>query len=91
MSFAVQHDRIAHRFSTHVDGQEGVLDYTLASGVMTINHTGVPAALGGRGIASDLVLAAMNAARSEGWKVVPACSYAASWVTRHPDYQDLSV
>jgi predicted GNAT family acetyltransferase len=31
----------------------------------------------------------MDTARSEGWKVVPACSYAAAWMQRHPDYADL--
>jgi predicted GNAT family acetyltransferase len=45
--------------------------------------------VGGRGIASALVQAAMDAARAEGWKVVPACSYASVWITRHPEYQDL--
>ena len=67
------------------------LDYTLADHVMTITHTGVPAEVGGRGIASALVQAAMDAARAERWKVVPACSYASAWIKRHPEYQDLCV
>jgi predicted GNAT family acetyltransferase len=45
--------------------------------------------VGGRGIASALVQAAMEVARAEGWKVVPACSYAAAWMRRHPEYRDL--
>ena len=86
---AIQHDRTAHRFQTQVDGVDGVLDYTLGAGVMTIIHTGVPPEIGGRGIASALTQAAMTAARAEAWKVVPACSYAASWMRRHPEYHDL--
>ena len=66
-----------------------VLDYGLASAVMTITHTEVPAEVGGRGIASALVRAALDAARAEGWKVVPACSYAAVWMQKHPEYRDL--
>ncbi|MEO6800186.1 MAG: GNAT family N-acetyltransferase [Rhodanobacter sp.] len=89
MSLAVLHDRAAHRFHVEVDGSSCVLDYTLAAGVMTINHTGVPTEVSGRGIASGLVQAAMEAARGEGWKVVPACSYAATWMQRHPAYADL--
>lgn len=89
MPFAIQHDRSAHRFLTEVDGAQCVLDYSLASAVMTITHTGVPSAVGGRGIASALVQAAMEVARAEGWKVVPACSYAAMWMRRHPEYRDL--
>jgi len=94
MSFAIQHDRAAHRFEAQVDGVGCELDYTLSTAgpaavVMTITHTGVPARVGGRGIASALVQAAFEAARSEGWKVVPACSYAAVWIGRHPEYRAL--
>jgi predicted GNAT family acetyltransferase len=91
MPFTIHHDRAVHRFETQVDGANCELDYTLAANVMTITHTGVPAEVGGRGIASALVQAAMDAARAEGWKVVPACSYASAWIKRHPEYQDLCV
>lgn len=89
MPFAIQHDRVAHRFETRVDGLPCLLEYTLADGVMTIAHTEVPAAVGGRGIAAALVQEALETARAEGWKVVPACSYAAAWMQRHPAYHDL--
>ncbi|MGB3461567.1 GNAT family N-acetyltransferase [Rhodanobacter lindaniclasticus] len=89
MPFAIRHDRPARRFHTEVDGVPCVLEYSLASAVMTITHTEVPAEVGGRGIASALVRAAMDAARAEGWKVVPACSYAAAWVQKHPEYLGL--
>ncbi|CAM5597378.1 GNAT family N-acetyltransferase [Rhodanobacter lindaniclasticus] len=89
MPLAIQHDRKARRFHTEVEGAQCVLEYELASAVMTITHTGVPPEVGGRGIASALVQAALEAARAEGWKVVPACSYAAVWMQRHPPYLDL--
>jgi uncharacterized protein len=93
MSYAIQHDRAAHRFETHVEGARCVLDYTLTPGadhsVMTITYTGVPASVGGRGIAAALVEAALETARDEGWTVRPACSYAAVWMQRHPAYRDL--
>ncbi len=89
MTLSVQHDRVAHRFHIEVEGMPCLLDYSLAAGVMTITHTGVPAEVGGRGIASTLTRFAMDTARSEGWKVIPACSYAAAWLQRHPDYADL--
>jgi predicted GNAT family acetyltransferase len=81
----IEHDEKAHRFTTRVDGVEAELDYTLSAKVMTITHTGVPAAIGGRGIAADLMRAALNAAQSAGWEVNPACSYAAAYMRRHPD------
>lgn len=85
----IRHDRAAHRFTAEVDGVECVLDYRLEGTRMSITHTGVPEQVGGRGIASALVSAAFEAARAEGWKVVPACSYAAAWVPRHPEVASL--
>lgn len=89
MSMAISNDRKAHRFETQVDGAHCVLDYTLADGVLTITHTGVPAEVGGRGIAAALVQAAVDEVRAQGWKVMPACSYAQTWMQRHPEYADL--
>lgn len=86
---AIDHDTQARRFTCTVDGHPCVLDYVLSGITMTITHTGVPEAVGGRGIASALTFAAMDTARSEGWQVVPACSYAALWLRRHPDYAHL--
>lgn len=89
MAFDIVHDRLTHRFTTAVDGELCVLEYTLADAVMTITHTGVPEAVGGRGIAAALVTAAFDAARAEGWKVVPACAYARVYVQKHPEVADL--
>jgi predicted GNAT family acetyltransferase len=80
----IDHDRGAHRFTTEVDGNRAELDYTLANGVMTITHTRVPPAIGGRGIAAQLMEAALSAARAAGWSVDPACSYAKSYLAKHP-------
>ncbi|HTV84182.1 MAG TPA: GNAT family N-acetyltransferase [Dyella sp.] len=89
MSYDIRHLRAAHRFETKVDGEACQLDYSLHNGIMTITHTWVPDDVGGRGIAGELVRAAMEAARGEGWKVEPACSYARSWMERHPEYAAL--
>jgi predicted GNAT family acetyltransferase len=93
MDFSVQHDATAQRFETTVSGAHCLLDYTIADGaevnVMTITHTEVPAHVGGQGIASALMAAAVAAAKANGWKVLPACSYAAAWLKRHPEYAHL--
>jgi predicted GNAT family acetyltransferase len=49
----------------------------------------VPPELRGRGIAEQLVRAALADARTAGNKVVPACSYVAKFIERHHEYQDL--
>ena len=89
MTLDIRHDPAARRFETLVDGVVCELDYQLDGATMTITHTGVPAAVGGRGIAGALVERAFETARANGWKVVPACSYAAVWAQRHPDYAEL--
>ncbi|MBB5208491.1 GNAT family N-acetyltransferase [Chiayiivirga flava] len=83
MAFDIVHDRLTHRFTVAVDGELCLLEYHLNDGVMTITHTGVPDAVGGRGIAASLVTAAFDAAREEGWKVVPRCAYAEAYVQKH--------
>lgn len=88
-SLDLHHDPAAHRFSVRLDGHEAELLYSLRAGRMVIDHTGVPEAIGGRGVAALLVRAALDRARSQGWRVVPACSYSAAYVQRHPEYADL--
>ncbi|PWK91961.1 GNAT family N-acetyltransferase [Fulvimonas soli] len=89
MALEIRHDAAGQRFVAEVDGAQCVLEYGLAGQVMTITHTLVPAVVGGRGIAGELVRHALAAARGQGWKVVPACSYAAAWMERHPEFDDL--
>lgn len=85
----ISHQSEAKRFTATVEGHEAQLTYRLGERRLTIDHTGVPAAIGGRGVAGELVRAALDFARSEGLKVVPACSYAAAYIQRHPGYADL--
>ena len=89
MNLEIRHLTQAHRFEATVDGFVCELDYSLRGAVMTITHTGVPEQVGGRGIAGELVRTALESARREGWRVVPACSYAKLWLERHPAYSDL--
>ena len=91
MSSNVQHDSCKRQFFVEIEGLRSVVDYQLDGEVMTIAHTGVPAELGGRGIAGELMRAAFTVAREQRWKVIPACSYAAGWVEKHPDFKDLLV
>ena len=88
-SVEVRHEREASRFAATVEGHDCELDYRIEGGVLTILHTGVPAAVGGRGIAAQLTQATLAFARAEQLKVYPACSYAATYFRRHPDQTDL--
>ena len=85
----VRHDAERRRFETTVDGYECELDYRLSGQVMTIDHTGVAEPVRHRGIAAELTRVALETARSNGWQVVPACAYAAAFLQRHPEFDDL--
>lgn len=89
MSVAVQHEPQVSRFTLLMEGQQAVLDYQLRDGRMLITHTGVPAALRNQGLAAQLTHAALAVAAEQGLKVVPACSYAAGFLRRHPEYAAL--
>jgi predicted GNAT family acetyltransferase len=86
---AVQHHAAAHRYEAVVDGHRSVCDYEMVDGKMVFTHTFVPPELRGRGIAEQLVRAALADARQAGRKVVPACSYVAVFLQRNREYQDL--
>jgi hypothetical protein len=85
----VHHDPDKREFSVEVEGYLGALDYDLRGDTMTITHTLVPEAIGGRGVAAELTRVALETARANGWKVVPMCSYAVAYLRRHPEYNDL--
>jgi predicted GNAT family acetyltransferase len=79
----ISHDQEANQFTTEVDGHRAELDYTVADGAMTITHTRVPREIGGRGIAAELMGAALQVAAERGLVVNPACSYAAAYMRKH--------
>jgi uncharacterized protein len=74
-----------HRFVLEVDGEIAELLYAAEPGRLVLVHTGVPAALGGRGIGGELVRAAVERAAAEGATVEPRCPFARRWLTSHPD------
>jgi predicted GNAT family acetyltransferase len=89
MPLDIAHDPLSHRFVVQVEGHEAELLYRQDDLRLTIDHTGVPEAIGGRGIAGELVKAALDYARTRGLRVVPACSYSAAYIRHHPEYADL--
>ena len=89
MPVEVTHLPASHRFEAVVQDQVSAIDYSLDGSVMTILHTNVPAELAGLGIAGDLTRVALDTAKANGWEVVPACSYAAAYIKRHPQYADI--
>jgi hypothetical protein len=86
---SVLHNPAASRFEAKVGPHLGVADYTLEDGKIIFTHTYVPTALRGQGIAEKLVRAGLAFAQAENRKVVPQCSYVASFIERHLEFQGL--
>ena len=85
----VTHHAPTSRYEAVVDGHLSVCEYELSGDQMVFTHTLVPPELRGRGVAEQLVRAALADARAAGRSVVPACSYVAKFIERHREYQDL--
>ncbi|TIC86353.1 GNAT family N-acetyltransferase [Nocardioides sp. GY 10127] len=86
----VELDEARQRFVVTVDGvRAGYAGYELDGAVATLAVTVVDPAFGGRGLATRLADAAFEHARTSGWSVVPACSFMAAHVDKHPELADL--
>ena len=62
-----------------------VAEYVRGVDELVLTRTFVPPALRGRGLTEALVCAALDFARTERLRGVPACSHVAAFVERHPD------
>lgn len=90
MSSEIRHDVEGQRFVAEIDGAEAIVQYRRPDEeTIDLYRTYTPEALRGRGIAGQIVRAALDHAREAGLRVVPTCSYVAGFVERHPEYQDL--
>jgi uncharacterized protein len=85
----IRHDESSSRFIAEIDGHLAHADYALEDVRMVFTHTFVPPELRGRGLAEQLVRPALAHARERNLRVVPACSYVAAFITRHPEFTDL--
>jgi hypothetical protein len=87
--FPVTHNSEEQRFEMNVKGELAVITYRRSPGVISLDHTGVPVPIEGHGVAAKLTRAALDFARAESLRVVPACSFVAAFVQKHSEYQDL--
>ncbi len=69
---------------------EGEITFTRrGEGVISADHTGVPEAMGGRGVARRLLDAMLDDARATGFRIVPICPYIFGQYAKHPEWADL--
>jgi predicted GNAT family acetyltransferase len=86
----IRHEPAARRFAADSAGGTAYITYREgADGILELDHTFVPPAARGGGIASQLTEHALRYARSQACKVIPSCPYVARYIERHPEYRDL--
>jgi len=71
------------------DGSVAFARYERLEHAMLFPHTVVPPSHEGQGLGSRLIRAGLDAARTEKLKVVPECTFFASYMKRHPETHDL--
>lgn len=81
----VANDEAARRFVIVEGAMEAFLQYRTRADRLILVHTEVPPKLGGRGLAGELIRAAIDHAEAHGLTVVPLCPLARSWLMRHTD------
>jgi uncharacterized protein len=84
----VRHNVAKSRYELDTEHGLAVAIYREQGDRAIFTHTEVPAADEGRGTGASLVRAALDDARKRGFKIVPACSFVAAFVRRHPEYND---
>ena len=86
-----EEDDFGGRYVVHIEpGAEGEMTFRkTGTNTITIDHTGVPRAFRGAGIAQLLVDKMIADAQASGTKIVPLCSYVVAQFRRHPEWSGL--
>ena len=85
----VLHNVPASRFEAQLPEGLCRADYRRVGSTLQMVHTEVPAQARGRGVAGQVVAAALDYAQANGLTVMPLCSYVRTYFRRHPERQDL--
>ena len=82
----VEHQEPESRFVVRIGGDEAELAYNRPGpGLIDIQHTFVPSAARGQGVAESLATAAFEYAREQNLRVIPSCPFVRGWLEHHPE------
>ena len=84
----VRHNAAAGRYELDTPHGLAIAVYRQQGGSRIFTHTEVPPDDEGKGIAAEVVRAALDDSKAQGFKIVPACSYVVAFMRRHPEYRD---
>ena len=80
------------RYVARIDGidAEGEITFThRGPGIISADHTGVPEAMAGKGVAKALLDYLLEDARTSGFRIIPICPFVRAQYARHPEWAAL--
>jgi len=89
MEEKVTHEKDNERFVVYIEGNEVYVEYTMAENVINLYHTFTDPALRGKGLAAQVVRAALEFAKKNNLKVIPTCSYVQAFIAKNDEYKEL--
>ena len=87
----VENNEQAKQFEVRLGDDVAVLVYHMAGDRIILHHTEVPKAFEGKGIGGKLARYGLTWAREHDLKAVPLCPFVASYLNRHPEFEDAVV
>jgi len=81
----VKHNEAEGQFEIALEKGPAVLQYNRTGDTMRLLHTEVPEPMRGRGLANQLVRAALDYAHFNQLKVVPICPFVKLYLQKHPE------
>jgi len=86
----VTHDIERKQFYLEFEGKRAFMDYKeIDEKLLEYHRTFVPRALRKQGLASLVVYAALEYARNNGIRIIPACSFVKHFIETHKGFQDV--
>ena len=87
---AVRDNKTQNRFELDLDGDVAFANYRNTPSAVIITHTETPRALRGRGVASELIRGALELIRADGRKVIAGCGFVVDYLSKNPQFADLT-
>lgn len=76
------------RFVINIDGKEVYVEFDMRTNKMDLDHTYTHPDLRGKGLAAQVVRAALEYAKENNLKVIPTCSYVRSFISKNEEYKE---
>ena len=89
MEEQVIHDKTKERFIIVIDRSESLVDYSIEGNKMNLYHTYTHPNLRGKGLAAQVIKAALEYAKKNNLKVIPGCSFVQAFISTNKKYKEL--